>query len=58
MQDRYIFGNDTSLKISNKKDIISLTIVNNKIFNIDKDKLIKELEDLITYIRKYAGSNK
>lgn len=58
MQDRYIFGNNTSLKINhnNKLDQITLSITdNNKVVLFDKEEFIVELEELIGYIKKYAS---
>lgn len=58
MQDRYIFGDNTSLKIkhNNKTDQITISITdNNKLIQFDKEKLLVELEQLIGYIKKYAS---
>lgn len=58
MQDRYIFGNNTSLKIkhNNKTDDITVSITDgNKIVQFNKEKLLIELEELIGYIKKYAS---
>ena len=50
MKDYYLFGNDKSVKIS--QNLPAVVLIDRTEF--DKEKLIKQLEELVTYLKAYA----